>query len=67
MIGYHTKWPTGWTNEWFYMKANEKKRKKLMSMVMSPLKLSFGMTRPLCNMQLGSACQLTEVEFRVVA
>jgi hypothetical protein len=38
-----------------------------MSMVMSPLKLSFGMTRPLCNMQLGSPCQLTEVEFRVVA
>jgi hypothetical protein len=38
-----------------------------MSMVMSPLKLSFGMTRPLCNMQLGSPCQLAEVEFRVVA
>jgi hypothetical protein len=53
MIGYRTKWPTGWTNEWFYMKANEKKREKLMSMVMSPLRLNFGMTRPLCNMQLG--------------
>ena len=25
------------------------------------------MTRPLCNMQLGSPCQLAEVEFRVVA
>jgi hypothetical protein len=48
VIGYHTKWPTGWTNEWFYVKADEKKRN--MSMVMSPLKLSFGMTRPLCNM-----------------
>jgi hypothetical protein len=36
-------------------------------MVMSPLSLSFGMTRPLCNMQLGSPCQLAEVEFRVVA
>jgi hypothetical protein len=24
VIGYRTKWPTGWTNEWFYMKANEK-------------------------------------------
>jgi hypothetical protein len=22
MIGYHTKWPTGWTNEWFYMKVD---------------------------------------------
>jgi hypothetical protein len=67
MIGYRTKWPTGWTNEWFYVKADEKRREKLMSMVMSPLKLSFGMTRPLCNMQLGSPCQLAEVELRVVA
>jgi hypothetical protein len=49
------------------MKADEKKREKQMSMVMSPLKMNFGMTRPLCNMQLGSPCQLTEVEFRVVA
>jgi hypothetical protein len=67
VIGYRTKWPTGWTNEWFYVKADEKKREKLMTMVMSPLKLSFGMTGPLCNMQLGSPCQLAEVEFRVVA
>jgi hypothetical protein len=49
------------------MKADEKRRGKLMSMVMSPLKLSFSMTRPLCNMQLASPCQLAEVEFRVVA
>jgi hypothetical protein len=49
------------------MKADEKKREKLMTMVMSPLTLSFRMTRPLCNMQLGSPCQLAEVEFRVVA
>jgi hypothetical protein len=42
-----SKWPTGWTNEWFYVKANEKKREKHMTMVMSPLRLSFGMTRPL--------------------
>jgi hypothetical protein len=38
-----------------------------MTMVMCPLALSFGMTRPLCNMQPGSACQLAAVEFRVVA
>jgi hypothetical protein len=49
------------------MKANEKKREKLMSMVMSPLTLSFRMMRPLCHMQLGSPCQVAEVEFRVVA
>jgi hypothetical protein len=42
MIGYRTKWPTGWTSEWFYVKANEKRREKLMCMVMSPLKLNFG-------------------------
>jgi hypothetical protein len=31
------------------------------------LKLSFEKTRPLCHMQLGSPCQVAEVEFRVVA
>jgi hypothetical protein len=49
------------------VKADEKKREKLMTMVMSPMRLSFGMTRSLCHMQLGSLCQLAEVEFRVVA
>jgi hypothetical protein len=48
------------------MKADEKSREKLMTLVMSPLSLNFGMTRPLCNMQLGSPCQLVEVEFREV-
>jgi hypothetical protein len=67
ILSYRTKWPTGWKSEWFYMKDDEKKREKLMTMVMSPLTLSFRMTRPLCNMQLGSPCQLAEVEFRVVA
>jgi hypothetical protein len=56
VIGYRTKWPTGWTNVWFYVKADEKKREKLMSMVMSLLRLNFGMTRLLCNMQLESPC-----------
>jgi hypothetical protein len=50
-----------------YIKGDEKKRGKLMTMVMRPLSLNFGMTRPLCNMQLGSPCQLAGVEFRVVA
>jgi hypothetical protein len=49
------------------VKADEKKREKLMSMVMSPLRVNFDMTRPLCNMQLGSPYQLAEVEFRVVS
>jgi hypothetical protein len=67
VIGYHMKWPTGWTNEWFHVKADEKTREKLMTMVMKPMKLSFGMTRPLCHMQLDSPCQVAKVEFRVVA
>jgi hypothetical protein len=67
VLSYHTKWPTGWKSEWFYMKADKRRREKLMTMVMSPPKLSFGMTRPLCHMQLGSPCQVAEVEFRVVA
>jgi hypothetical protein len=67
VLSYRTKWPTGWKGEWFYIKADEKKRGKLMMMVMCPLTLNFGMTRPLCNMQLGSPCHLAAVEFRVVA
>jgi hypothetical protein len=67
VLSYRTKWPTGWKSDWFYIKANEKKREKLKTMVMSPLSLSFGMARPLCNMKPGSPCQLTIVEFRVVA
>jgi hypothetical protein len=50
VIVYRTKGSTGWTNEWFYVKADEKKREKLMTMVMSPLRMSFIMTCPLCNM-----------------
>jgi hypothetical protein len=67
VLSYRTKWPTGWRSEWFYIKVDEKKRGKLMTMVMSPLALSFGMTKPLCNMKPGSACQLAVAEFRVVA
>jgi hypothetical protein len=67
VLSYHTKWPTVWKGEWFYIKVDEKKRRKLMTMVMCPLSLNFGMTRPLCNMQLGSPCQLAGAEFRVVA
>jgi hypothetical protein len=67
ILSYRTKWPTCWKGEWFYIKADEKKRGKLMTMVLCPLSLNFGMTWPLCNMQLGSPCQLAAVEFRVVA
>jgi hypothetical protein len=67
VLSYRTKWPTGWKSEWFYIKADEKKREKLKTMVLSPLSLSFGLTRPLCRMSLGSPCQQAVAEFRVVA
>jgi hypothetical protein len=67
VLSYRTKWPTGWKSEWFYIKADEKKREKLKTMVMSPLSLSFGLTRPLCRMISGLPCQQAIAEFRVVA
>jgi hypothetical protein len=67
MVSYRTKWPTGWKNEWFYVKADEKKREKLKTLVLSPLSLSFGLTRPMCRMTSGSPCQQAVAEFRVVA
>jgi hypothetical protein len=66
MLSYRTKWPTGWNSEWFYIKVDEKKREKLKTLVMSPLSLSFGLTRPLCRMSSGSPCQQAVAEFRVV-
>jgi hypothetical protein len=50
VVSYRTKWPTGWKNEWFYVKVDEKKEK----LVQSPLDLTFGLTRPLCDMLHGS-------------
>jgi hypothetical protein len=63
VVRYHTKWPTGWKNEWFYVKVNEKKEK----LVQSPLRLTFGLTRPLCDMLPGSPCRQAVAEFRVVS
>jgi hypothetical protein len=67
VVSYRTKWPTGWKNEWFYVKADEKKREKLKTLVLSPLSLSFGLTRPLRRMGPRSPCQQDVAEFRVVA
>jgi hypothetical protein len=67
VVSYRTKWPTGWKNEWFYVKADEKKREKLKTLVLSPLSLSFGLTRPLCDMLPGSPYRQAVGEFRVVA
>jgi hypothetical protein len=67
VVSYRTKWPTGWKNEWFYVKADEKKREKLKTLVLSPLSLNYGLTRPLCRMEPGSPCRQAMAEFRVVA
>jgi hypothetical protein len=66
VLSYRTKWPTGWKSEWFYIKADEKKREKLKMLVLSSLSLCFGLTRPLCRMSSGSPCQQVVAEFRVV-
>jgi hypothetical protein len=66
VLSYRTKWPTGWKSEWFYVKVDEKKREKLKTLVLSPLSLSQGLTRPLCRMSSGSPCQQAVAEFRVV-
>jgi hypothetical protein len=52
VVRYRTKWPTGWKSEWFYVKNDEKKEK----LVQSPLVLTFGLTRPQCNMTSGAPC-----------
>jgi hypothetical protein len=38
----------------------------LKTLIMSPLSLSFGLTRPLCRMSSGSPCQQAVAEFRIV-
>jgi hypothetical protein len=35
VVSYRTKWPSGWKNDWFYVKADEKKREKLKTLVLS--------------------------------
>jgi hypothetical protein len=63
VVSYRTKWPTGWKTEWFYVKIDEKKEK----LVQSPLELTFGLTRPQCNMTQGASCPDAVGEFRVVS
>jgi hypothetical protein len=54
VVSYRTKWPTSWKTEWFYVKIDEKKEK----LVQSPLELTFGLTRPQCNMTPGHHAQM---------
>jgi hypothetical protein len=63
VVSYRTKWLTGWKSEWFYVKIDEKKVK----LVQSSLELTFGLTRPQCNMTLGDPCRDAVYEFRIVS
>jgi hypothetical protein len=63
VISYRSKWPADWKSEWFYIKVDEEKEK----LVQSPLELTFGETRPQCNMTPGSPSQIALAEFRVIA
>jgi hypothetical protein len=63
MVSYRSKWPTGWKSEWFYVKIDEKKEK----LVQSPLELTFGLTRPQCNMTPGAPCPDAVYEFRIIS
>jgi hypothetical protein len=63
VISYWSKWPAGRKSEWFYVKIDEDEDK----LVQSPLELTFGETRPPCNMERGSPSQIALAEFRVIA
>jgi hypothetical protein len=63
VISYRSKWPAGWKSEWFYVKVDKDEDK----LVQSPLELTFGETRPRCNMIRGSPSQIALAEFRVIS
>jgi hypothetical protein len=63
VVSYRSKWPTDWKSKWFYVKIDEKKEK----LVQSPLELTFGLTRPQCNMTPGAPCPDVVYEFRNVS
>jgi hypothetical protein len=63
VISYQSKWPAGWKSKWFYVKVDKDEDK----LVQSPLELTFGETRPRCNMISGSLSQIALAEFRVIS
>jgi hypothetical protein len=59
VISYRSKCPAGWKSEWFYVRVDEDEDK----LVQTPLELTFGETRPPCNMIRGSLSQIALAEF----
>jgi hypothetical protein len=66
VLGYRAKWPSGWTREWFYMKAGNKGGEKFKDIVTSSMRLNFGLTRLVCNLGLGSLAQVAQITFSTV-
>lgn len=48
------------------MKADTKGKDKFKEIMMSPLGLNFGLTRPICNMSIESPAQVAQVSFNTV-
>lgn len=65
VLAYRTKCLSEWTKEWFYVKVDTKKRDEFKGIVTSPLKVSFGYKRPLCN--VGGTIKMTYITFNTMA
>jgi hypothetical protein len=63
VISYRSKWPAGWKSEWFYVKVDKDED----NLVQSPVELTFGETRPRCNMTPDGPTQIALAEFRIVS
>jgi hypothetical protein len=50
VLAYQTKCHGDWTKEWFYVEVDSETRQEFKSMLMSLLRISFGVKRPKCNM-----------------
>lgn len=48
------------------MNADSKCREKFKNIMMRLIRLNFSLTRPLCNLSIGSPSQVAEVTFRVI-
>jgi hypothetical protein len=50
VLAYRIKWHGDWTKEWFYSKVDSEQREDFKGLLMSPLKVSFSMKQPKCEM-----------------
>jgi hypothetical protein len=50
VLAYQTKWHGDWTKEWFYAKVDSEHHEDFKCMLMSPLRTSFDLKRPMCDM-----------------